>query len=271
MYLVVFKVFMCTSRMASRNTDIQELKDQWSAALQSYRQLQLDFKIMREDMVRTERRVDALWRAMTSVEQRLGLRVEQTPQPMHTEGAPKPKNRPSAAARRRRRAREEEAERDEEAVLAPGPLLALPAPGPLLDLPTLRKVKAVSLATEPLGSPAEQNTAETALADLLGGAPPRDLPTPIRPSTSRAVRFIPAGYERVEAASMGRASGQESCPGPNLDDLRRALPLICRGTGRGTTLAHEELTFGSRDARCRTCYQFHERNLCPKISGSPSS
>ena len=79
---------MCTSRMASRNAEIQELKDQWSAALQSYRQIQLDFKIMREDMLRTERRVDALWRAMTSVEQRLGLRVEQTPPPMHAEGGP---------------------------------------------------------------------------------------------------------------------------------------------------------------------------------------
>ena len=39
---------MCTIRMASRNAEIQELKDQWSAALQSYRQLQLDFKIMGE-------------------------------------------------------------------------------------------------------------------------------------------------------------------------------------------------------------------------------
>ena len=256
--------------MASRNAEIQELKDQWSAALQSYRQLQLDFKIMGEDMLRIERRVNALWRAVTSVEQRLGLRVDQTPQPMHAEGVPKPKNRPSAAARRRRRAREEEAERDEEAVLTPGPLLALPAPGPLLDLPTLTKVKAISSATEPLGSPTKKDTAETAPADLLGGAPPRDLPAPIRPATSRAVRLIPAGYEMVEAASMGRVSGQESCPGPSLDDLRRALPLICRGTGRGKTLAHEEHTFGSRDARCGTCYQFLERNLCPKISRSPS-
>ena len=221
-------------------------------------------------MLRIERRVDALWRAVTSVEQRLGLRVDQTPQPMHAEGVPKPKNRPSAAARRRRRAREEEAERDEEAVLTPGPLLALPAPGPLLDLPTLTKVKAISSATEPLGSPTKKDTAETAPADLLGGAPPRGPASAYSTSNKPGGTTHPGWVRDGGAASMGRVSGQESCPGPSLDDLRRALPLICRGTGRGKTLAHEEHTFGSRDARCGTCYQFLERNLCPKISRSPS-
>ena len=62
------------------------------------------------------------------------------------------------------------------------------------------------------------------------------------------------------------ASEQLSCPGPNLDELRRALPLISRGVGRGMALAHEEYTYGSIDARCRTCHQLYERNSCPRVS-----
>lgn len=69
---------MYTSWMASRNTDIQELKDQWSAALQSYRRLQLDLKVMQENMLGNEWRVDALGKAITAIEHRLGLRVDQT-------------------------------------------------------------------------------------------------------------------------------------------------------------------------------------------------
>lgn len=246
--------------MAAKYWEVQELREQWNAALQSYRQLQFDMRDIKERMLRTEERVDGLWKAMGAVEYRLGMRIDFSPQPVQVE-APKPKNRPSAAARRRRRAREEfarEAESGPATVSMPDMVAAANDP----PAPAKKSIKVIAKwarRTSP-----SRTIPDMTIKDLMEDATPRCLSAPIYTPPCQPVRFLPMGYEFVEATC--RTGGQLSCPGSNLEDLCHALPIVHRGAvGRGVTIEPEVIN-RSRDARCKACHLFHERNECSKTS-----